>query len=74
MQTDELELVEATTIAIAPDPDVAAALRLEFIDPSGAGFVVLLDTHEAIDLVSKVMGELARLTGGGRKWRVAGLK
>jgi hypothetical protein len=69
MRTDELELVEATTIAIAPDPDVAAVLRLEFIDPSGAGFAVLLDTHEAMDLVLKVVGQLKRLTGGGREWQ-----
>jgi hypothetical protein len=55
-------------VAIGPDPDITAAIRLEFVDPQGEGFAVLLDCNEALNLVLRVTGCLARMRG----WATSG--
>jgi hypothetical protein len=61
--TEDLQEIQPDTVAVGLDLDLPA-IRLEIVDPTGAGFSALLDVDEVIDLCCRLLGAVARL----RRW------
>jgi len=61
--TEDLQEIQPDTVAVGLDLDLPV-IRLEIVDPTGAGFSALFDVDEVIDLCCRLLSAVAKL----RRW------